>query len=108
MSQNQASSFIKESGKVNTLPSPLSIGVLQEIGRKCSSKVQIAEVPPPPNPFFYFFSKNFNGVHHFVTQVEFKAVISTSNDLQFSFEVSGSPNVYSVLFQQFSLILDVY
>ncbi|KAM5560389.1 RNA polymerase II C-terminal domain phosphatase-like 2 [Rosa sericea] len=57
VSQNQASSFKKESGKVNALPSPLSIGVLQEIGRRCGSKV------------------------------EFKAVISTSNDLQFSFEV---------------------
>ncbi|XP_050381463.1 RNA polymerase II C-terminal domain phosphatase-like 2 [Argentina anserina] len=57
VSQNQASSFRKESGKVNALPSPLSISVLQEIGRRCCSKV------------------------------EFKAVISTGNDLQFSFEV---------------------
>ncbi|XP_004302639.1 PREDICTED: RNA polymerase II C-terminal domain phosphatase-like 2 [Fragaria vesca subsp. vesca] len=57
VSQNQASFLKNESGKVNALPSPLSIGVLQEIGRRCSSKV------------------------------EFKAVISTSNDLQFSFEV---------------------
>ncbi|PQQ06937.1 RNA polymerase II C-terminal domain phosphatase-like 2 isoform X3 [Prunus yedoensis var. nudiflora] len=60
-SQNQASSFNREpqleSAKVNLLPSPLSIGVLQEIGRRCSSKV------------------------------EFRSVVSTSNDLQFSVEV---------------------
>ncbi|KAJ8424583.1 hypothetical protein Cgig2_028561 [Carnegiea gigantea] len=43
--------------KVNTLPSSLSISVLQEIGRRCSSKV------------------------------EFKPVLSTSKDLQFSVEV---------------------
>lgn len=45
-SQNQASSFNRESqlesAKVNLLPSPLSIGVLQEIGRRCSSKVELA------------------------------------------------------------------
>ncbi|XP_059667967.1 RNA polymerase II C-terminal domain phosphatase-like 2 isoform X2 [Cornus florida] len=46
-----------EGGKVNFLPSSLSIGVLQEIGRRCSSKV------------------------------EFKSVVSTSKDLQFSVEV---------------------
>lgn len=43
--------------KGNTLPSSLSISVLQEIGRRCSSKV------------------------------EFKPVLSTSKDLQFSVEV---------------------
>ncbi|XVF08265.1 hypothetical protein REPUB_Repub06bG0211600 [Reevesia pubescens] len=46
-----------EGGKVNLLPSPLSIGVLQEIGRRCGSKV------------------------------EFRSVVSTSKDLQFSVEV---------------------
>ncbi|XP_062095251.1 RNA polymerase II C-terminal domain phosphatase-like 2 [Humulus lupulus] len=46
-----------EGGKLNLLPSPLSIGVLQEIARRCSSKV------------------------------EFKSVLSTSKDLQFSVEV---------------------
>lgn len=43
--------------KVNTLPSSLSISVLQEIGRRCCSKV------------------------------EFKPILSTSKDLQFSVEV---------------------
>ncbi|CAN6724099.1 unnamed protein product [Malus baccata var. baccata] len=61
VSQNQASSLNRESqiesGKVTLLPSPLSIGVLQEIGRRCSSKI------------------------------EFRSVLSTSNDLQFSVEV---------------------
>ncbi|CAN0879795.1 RNA polymerase II C-terminal domain phosphatase-like 2 [Linum grandiflorum] len=46
-----------ESGKVNVLSSHLYIGVLQEIGRRCSSRV------------------------------EFRSVISTSKDLQFSVEV---------------------
>ncbi|PON43526.1 Double-stranded RNA-binding domain containing protein [Parasponia andersonii] len=59
--QNLASSnnrdFHTEGGKLNLLPSPLSIGVLQEIARRCSSKV------------------------------EFKSVLSTSKDLQFSIEV---------------------
>ncbi|KAI9115845.1 hypothetical protein K1719_012775 [Acacia pycnantha] len=45
-----------EAGKLNFLPS-LSIGVLQEIGRRCSSKV------------------------------EFRSIVSTSKDLQFSVEV---------------------
>ncbi|XVE62030.1 hypothetical protein DITRI_Ditri06bG0086300 [Diplodiscus trichospermus] len=44
-------------GKLNFLPSHLSIGVLQEIGRRCRSKV------------------------------EFRSVVSTNKDLQFSFEV---------------------
>ncbi|KAM0991453.1 hypothetical protein ACFX13_010008 [Malus domestica] len=61
VSQIQASSLNiesqTESGKVNLVPSPLSIGVLQEIGRRCSSKI------------------------------EFRSVLSTSNDLQFSVEV---------------------
>ncbi|CAN1142309.1 RNA polymerase II C-terminal domain phosphatase-like 2 [Linum perenne] len=46
-----------ESGKVNVLTSHLYIGVLQEIGRRCSSKV------------------------------EFRSVVSTSKELQFSVEV---------------------
>ncbi|KAJ7961255.1 RNA polymerase II C-terminal domain phosphatase-like [Quillaja saponaria] len=46
-----------EAGKLNLLPSPLSIGVLQEIGRRCSSKI------------------------------EFRSIVSTSRDLQFSVEV---------------------
>ncbi|MBA0753785.1 hypothetical protein Gogos_021764 [Gossypium gossypioides] len=46
-----------EGGKMNLLPSHLSIGVLQEIGRRCGSKV------------------------------EFRSVVSTSKDLQFSVEV---------------------
>ncbi|XVE97062.1 hypothetical protein REPUB_Repub02eG0278200 [Reevesia pubescens] len=46
-----------EGGKLNLLPSHLSIGVLQEIGRRCGSKV------------------------------EFRSVLSTSKDLQFSVEV---------------------
>ncbi|KAL2480462.1 RNA polymerase II C-terminal domain phosphatase-like 2 [Abeliophyllum distichum] len=60
VSQNQSSSNNRElkpeSEKLNVLPS-LSIGVLQEIGRRCRSKV------------------------------EFKPVVSTSDDLQFSVEV---------------------
>ncbi|PPE02408.1 hypothetical protein GOBAR_DD00596 [Gossypium barbadense] len=46
-----------EGGKMNLLPSHLSIGVLHEIGRRCGSKV------------------------------EFRSVVSTSKDLQFSVEV---------------------
>ncbi|XP_047156002.1 RNA polymerase II C-terminal domain phosphatase-like 2 isoform X2 [Vigna umbellata] len=60
ISQNRASSNCKdlqnEAGKLNLLP-PLSIQVLQEIGRRCNSKV------------------------------EFKSILSTSKDLQFSVEV---------------------
>ncbi|BAT84134.1 hypothetical protein VIGAN_04141500 [Vigna angularis var. angularis] len=60
ISQNHASSNCKdlqnEAGKLNLLP-PLSIQVLQEIGRRCNSKV------------------------------EFKSILSTSKDLQFSVEV---------------------
>ncbi|KAF7845380.1 RNA polymerase II C-terminal domain phosphatase-like 2 isoform X1 [Senna tora] len=48
--------FQSESGKLNLLPS-LSIGVLQEIGKKCNSKI------------------------------EFRSIVSTSKDLQFSMEV---------------------
>ncbi|KAH7844554.1 hypothetical protein Vadar_029285 [Vaccinium darrowii] len=48
--------FQTDGGRVNFVPS-FSVGVLQEIGRRCSSKV------------------------------EFRSVISTSKDLQFSFEV---------------------
>ncbi|KAK9026801.1 hypothetical protein V6N11_039635 [Hibiscus sabdariffa] len=59
--QNHVSSISRElqsgGGKVNFLPSHLSIGVLQEIGRRCGSKV------------------------------EFRSVVSTSKDLQFSVEV---------------------
>ncbi|XAR50850.1 Phosphoprotein phosphatase [Bertholletia excelsa] len=61
VSQNQTLSNGQEaqieSGKLNTVPSSLSIGVLQEIGRRCSSKV------------------------------EFRPVVNTSKDLQFSVEV---------------------
>jgi RNA polymerase II C-terminal domain phosphatase-like 1/2 len=60
VSQNQVSNSREsptEAGKLNLLPSPLSIGVLQEIARRCSSKV------------------------------EFRSVLSTSKDLQFSVEV---------------------
>ncbi|KAH8505991.1 hypothetical protein H0E87_012994 [Populus deltoides] len=61
VSQNHVSSssreFQAEAGKFNLLPSHLSIGVLQEIGQGCGSKV------------------------------EFKSVVSTSKDLQFSVEV---------------------
>ncbi|KAK9193500.1 hypothetical protein WN944_004197 [Citrus x changshan-huyou] len=61
VSQNHVSSnsreFLTEGGKTNLLPSYLSIGVLQEIGKRCSSKV------------------------------EFRSVVSTSKDLQFSVEV---------------------
>ncbi|CAO2841687.1 unnamed protein product [Amaranthus hypochondriacus] len=60
-SQNPAPSISKEAHvdalKVNTIPSGLSISVLQEIGRRCCSKV------------------------------EFKPILSTSKDLQFSVEV---------------------
>ncbi|MED6124498.1 hypothetical protein PIB30_059479 [Stylosanthes scabra] len=60
ISPNHASSNGKdiqnESGKLNILPS-VAIGVLQEIGRRCCSKV------------------------------EFKSIVSTSKDLQFSVEV---------------------
>ncbi|RVX06011.1 RNA polymerase II C-terminal domain phosphatase-like 2 [Vitis vinifera] len=61
VSQNQASTTGREqteAGKVNMMPPHLSIGVLQEIGRRCSSKV------------------------------EFRSVVSTSKDLQFSVEPS--------------------
>lgn len=48
VSQNPVSSnsreFQTEAGKLNLLPSQLSIGVLQEIGRRCSSKVWIGLV----------------------------------------------------------------
>ncbi|KAJ0028535.1 hypothetical protein Pint_35192 [Pistacia integerrima] len=61
VSQNHVSSNGKEAqievGKMNFLPSHLSIGVLQEIGKRCSSKVK------------------------------FRSVVSTSKDLQFSVEV---------------------
>ncbi|KAJ9185347.1 hypothetical protein P3X46_004993 [Hevea brasiliensis] len=63
ISQNPVSSnsnsrdFQPEAVKLNLLPSHLSIGVLQEIGRRCNSKV------------------------------EFRSVVSTSKDLQFSVEV---------------------
>ncbi|XP_015897198.2 RNA polymerase II C-terminal domain phosphatase-like 2 isoform X1 [Ziziphus jujuba] len=61
VSKDQAPSYSRESqpeaGKANPLPSPLSIGVLQEIARRCCSKV------------------------------EFRSVLSTSKDLQFSVEV---------------------
>lgn len=41
-SQNPVSSnFQPESVKLNLLPSHLSIGVLQEIGRRCNSKVHM-------------------------------------------------------------------
>uniref|UniRef100_A0A2P2M1I3 protein-serine/threonine phosphatase n=1 Tax=Rhizophora mucronata TaxID=61149 RepID=A0A2P2M1I3_RHIMU len=46
-----------EGGKLNSLPSNLSIGVLQEIGRRCNSKV------------------------------EFRTIVGNSKDLQFSVEV---------------------
>ncbi|XP_057498908.1 RNA polymerase II C-terminal domain phosphatase-like 2 [Actinidia eriantha] len=46
-----------EGGKVNLVPFSLSVGVLQEIGRRCSSRV------------------------------EFRSVVNTSKDLQFSVEV---------------------
>ncbi|XWS67221.1 hypothetical protein CRYUN_Cryun05aG0269200 [Craigia yunnanensis] len=59
--QNHVASISRElqseGGKLNLLPSHLSIGVLQEIGRRCGSKV------------------------------EFRSVVSTSKDLQFSVEV---------------------
>ncbi|GMI81049.1 carboxyl-terminal domain (ctd) phosphatase-like 2, ECERIFERUM11 [Hibiscus trionum] len=48
---------LQPEGKMNLLPSHLSIGVLQEIGRRCGLKV------------------------------EFRSVVSTSKDLQFSVEV---------------------
>lgn len=61
ISQNQVPSNGREpqteAGKVNAMASAFSIGVLQEIARKCSSRV------------------------------EFKSVVSTSKDLQFSVEV---------------------
>ncbi|XP_022746475.1 RNA polymerase II C-terminal domain phosphatase-like 2 isoform X2 [Durio zibethinus] len=59
--QNHVASVSRElqsdCGKLNLLPSHLSISVLQEIGRRCGSKV------------------------------EFRSVVSTSKDLQFSVEV---------------------
>ncbi|CAI0424220.1 unnamed protein product [Linum tenue] len=55
-----------EFGKLNVLSSQLSIGVLLEIGRRCSSKV------------------------------DFKPVVSTSKDLQFSVEVSLNGEKISV------------
>ncbi|XP_059462490.1 RNA polymerase II C-terminal domain phosphatase-like 2 isoform X2 [Corylus avellana] len=60
VSQNQVSNsrdVQTEAGKLSLLHSPLSIGVLHEIARRCSSKV------------------------------EFRSVVSTSKDLQFSVEV---------------------
>ncbi|CAN1303749.1 RNA polymerase II C-terminal domain phosphatase-like 2 [Linum perenne] len=56
-SQVKSEESQSESGKVNVLTSHLYIGVLQEIGRRCSSKV------------------------------EFRSVVSTSKELQFSVEV---------------------
>ncbi|KAJ6968868.1 hypothetical protein NC653_036750 [Populus alba x Populus x berolinensis] len=77
MSQNHVSSssreFQAEAGKLNLLPSHLSIGVLQEIGRRCRSKV------------------------------EFKSVVSTSKDLQFSVEFYSADSNFSHCFVDFVL-----
>ncbi|KAK9986076.1 hypothetical protein SO802_031027 [Lithocarpus litseifolius] len=59
-SKNQVSNSREcqsDAGKLNLLPSPLSIGVLHEIARRCDTKV------------------------------DFRSVVSTSKDLQFSVEV---------------------
>lgn len=88
-SDNQTHSHERDSqtvsGKVlqSHFQAQLSIGVLQEIGRRCCSKVgdtiqNCAACPislPPLNIF------------KFCHQVEFRSVVSTSKDLQFSVEV---------------------
>ena len=89
ISQNRATSNNKEyqteAGKVTIPPPPsLYIGVLQDIGRRCSSKVQGAG-------FFirFCFSPHVSQFSLcLIVQVEFKTVVSTSKDLQFSVEVS--------------------
>ncbi|CAI0424219.1 unnamed protein product [Linum tenue] len=65
-SQVKSEESQSEFGKLNVLSSQLSIGVLLEIGRRCSSKV------------------------------DFKPVVSTSKDLQFSVEVSLNGEKISV------------
>lgn len=95
ISQNRASSNNKEhltiqteAGMVTIPPPSLYIGVLQEIGRRCSSKVQGAG-------FFnmvLFLPTCFSLC--LIVQVEFKTVVSTSKDLQFSVEVSEKYALY--------------
>ncbi|KAK6120276.1 hypothetical protein DH2020_045967 [Rehmannia glutinosa] len=76
-----------EGDKMNLLPS-LSIGVLQEIGRRCRSKVNpvvLASNVHHGRPFLF----SLFGCHliFVAAQVEFRPVVSTSDDLQFSVEV---------------------
>lgn len=57
-SKNQVSNSREcqsDAGKLNLLPSPLSIGVLHEIARRCDTKVQMCfdltrDALPPPHP----------------------------------------------------------
>ena len=91
MSKNQVSNSREcqsDAGKLNLLPSPLSIGVLHEIARRCDTKVQMCfdltrdalPLHPPLLVLFITFCPT--------VQVDFRSVVSTSKDLQFSVEVS--------------------
>jgi len=94
VSQNQVSNsrdVQTEAGKLNLLSSPFSIGVLQEIARRCSSKVKMHS-GLTRDTLLYFWSTLFLfGLFTILCptlQVEFRSVVSTSKDLQFSVEVS--------------------
>lgn len=77
--------------KVNLLPS-FSISVLQEIGKRCRSKVNYVVSPSNILDYPSLFRNHLICI---VVQVEFRPVVSTSDDLQFSVEVS---TMYTVLF----------
>jgi hypothetical protein len=80
-----------EAGKLNLLHSPISIGVLHEIARRCSSKVQMYSGLTRDTLLYFWSSLFLVGLFTIscpILQVEFRSVISTSKDLQFSVEVS--------------------
>lgn len=91
MSNNQSSSTNKElkteGDKMNLLPS-LSISVLQEIGRRCRSKVNPVVLASKILYHPFLFSPFGCHLIWISAQVEFRPVVSTSDDLQFSVEVS--------------------
>ena len=107
-SQNQASfnnrDFPIEGGKLNLLPSPLSIGVLQEIARRCSSKVLLKLHMVFCFLLFWCSDLFVEFEISFCTfQVEFKSVLSTSKDLQFSVEVCNC--AFCFLYSRISICL---
>lgn len=70
-----------EAGRANVL---MSISALQEIGRRCHSEVRIFS-----GSFIqhYYYSPCGGDYDSVFFQVEFRSVLSTSKDLQFSMEV---------------------